>query len=314
MQNKKTLPTIKKWSWRKPKGKPKRPLSAYNIFYQEVRQKILEERNCSNEAGIGGIGFRNLTQAVAVRWKDLDSNLKKPYELKAREAKAQYLVDLALWEKSQQKLVEIDSRNASPTSSVLKANVGSESSNVPSLISALYDASHHASNVHEPKESTSQLCASTHRPMEPNPFLSNEPGIDALLASACDMYSEYGLRSDEASAQQKLELGAPLEYGARYFPMNACFSNAWQDLEGNFSGERFRLTYSGNDIYEPLPLQNGTDFNRIACRNLESIAATTCTAGLSSNYERPSEDCLDAACSTALDKLLNMLDNDESFS
>jgi HMG-box domain len=316
MQNKKTHPTSKKWSWRKPKGKPKRPLSAYNIFYQEVRQEILEERNGSQEAGMGGIGFRNLTRAVAEKWKDLDSTLKRPYELKAREAKAQYLVDLALWEKSRQKLAGMDSQSASPTSPSLKPHEGCESSNIPSLVSALYDASHNSSSFEESKVSSCRwITSSSNRPMPPNPFLSNEPAIDAILTSACDMYSEYGLRSDHALLQQHFESNGKLEPTARHFPMHARFSNAWHDGEGNYPGERYRLSSYGNDIYEPLPLHSGTEFSRLVIRNSECTgSATTGMEGRATYLEIIPEERMDAAGCTALDKLLNMLDNDDSFS
>jgi hypothetical protein len=96
MQSKRPQPLHKKWTWRKPKGKPKRPLSAYNIFFAHVRQDLMSDRKNKN-----GIGFQNLAQVVARKWKDLDPTLKLPYIEKANIAKERYKVELSQWEKSQ---------------------------------------------------------------------------------------------------------------------------------------------------------------------------------------------------------------------
>ena len=95
MQNKNIDRLPKRWTWRKPKGKPKRPLSAYNIFFADVRQELLTERTNNR-----GIGFRNLAQAVAERWKELDPVLKEPYMQKAKLAMARYKEELSLWEET----------------------------------------------------------------------------------------------------------------------------------------------------------------------------------------------------------------------
>ena len=103
MQNKNIDRLPKKWTWRKPKGKPKRPLSAYNIFFANVRQELLAERTSNH-----GIGFRNLAQAVAERWKDLDPVLKEPYVQKAKTATARYKEELSLWEGTRKGVVDPD--------------------------------------------------------------------------------------------------------------------------------------------------------------------------------------------------------------
>lgn len=57
-----------RWTWRKPPDKPKRPLSAYNLFFADVRRKLLEQRR-GNGAPTHGIGFSNLAKTVAKQWK-----------------------------------------------------------------------------------------------------------------------------------------------------------------------------------------------------------------------------------------------------
>jgi hypothetical protein len=77
---------------RKPKGQPKRPLSAYNIYFQDERRKILSEIPGTNLSIVhperqrqpqhhtrppkkmphGKIGFENLAKEIGQRWQRLD--------------------------------------------------------------------------------------------------------------------------------------------------------------------------------------------------------------------------------------------------
>ena len=159
MRNKNSQHLHKKWTWRKPKGKPNRPLSAYNIFFADVRQDLITARKNSN-----GIGFQNLAQAVAQKWKDLDPLLKVPYVEKAKVAMAQYKVDLLRWESSQKKLhmsvlfptVEVASFNndvpsvsPSPITPVKSRNFRVETSNdmILSLRVSLCSPSYNSSRI-----------------------------------------------------------------------------------------------------------------------------------------------------------------------
>lgn len=67
--------------------KPKRPLSAYNIFFQEERTKIIGERECTGRKDTptnlpihkkqryqpNGTGFEDLAKEISKRWKTIDS-------------------------------------------------------------------------------------------------------------------------------------------------------------------------------------------------------------------------------------------------
>jgi len=101
----------RKKKWTKPEGKPKRPLSAYNIFFAKERilmlgkdvptaeQEALKKKvHCKTH---GKISFAVMARTIGAKWKALGSNEKKVYENKAREEKARYLSELSSWKEAQ---------------------------------------------------------------------------------------------------------------------------------------------------------------------------------------------------------------------
>jgi hypothetical protein len=111
--------------WKKPKDMPKRPLSAYNLFFKEERERILSAGPMSTEgvglpAGDGdeepegldsseksrsdtkhgktsGVGFSNLTKKIAIRWQQLDKEGRAPYEKRAAKDKKRYDEAVLVW-------------------------------------------------------------------------------------------------------------------------------------------------------------------------------------------------------------------------
>lgn len=89
---------------RKPKDKPKRPLSAYNIFFKEERARILDKIPESEKAGSGGdgktrkrkkrphgkIGFENLAKVIGQRWQELTPEQVEYYKKKAEDDMKRY--------------------------------------------------------------------------------------------------------------------------------------------------------------------------------------------------------------------------------
>lgn len=102
----------KRKKWKKPKDKPKRPLSAYNLFFQSERERLLhgdDEPPLEHVATAGGsegksdgrIGFAALAKEVASKWKGLSPEQKIPFEERAKIEKERYKGELEEWKKNQ---------------------------------------------------------------------------------------------------------------------------------------------------------------------------------------------------------------------
>ncbi|KAG7364319.1 HMG high mobility group box-containing protein [Nitzschia inconspicua] len=108
--------------WKKPRDKPNRPLSAYNLFFQKERARMLgdEAEKHDNDKGKkrvhrkthGKIGFAEMARVIGAKWKTLDDEEKQEFEGVAAKEKARYAKELAVW-KEEQKRKEEEARKAS---------------------------------------------------------------------------------------------------------------------------------------------------------------------------------------------------------
>jgi hypothetical protein len=72
---------------KKNKDMPMRNLSAYNIFFQTERPKILES---SSSSPGGRVGFQDLAKIIGKRWKELDAIQRQEFERLAEEDSERY--------------------------------------------------------------------------------------------------------------------------------------------------------------------------------------------------------------------------------
>jgi HMG-box domain len=85
--------------------KPKRPLSAYNFFFQNERQAILQDIPTRTEGkprrSHGKIGFADLARSIAAKWRNLSDQDRAVFDERAVVDKARYRKEMEEWKKSQ---------------------------------------------------------------------------------------------------------------------------------------------------------------------------------------------------------------------
>jgi hypothetical protein len=104
----------RKRGWKKPRDKPKRPLSAYNLFFQYERERILSDAPDPGAAkprrSHGKIGFAPLARSIAAKWGKIDSAARSHFEGLAAKDKERYNREMKAWNERMRltKLAESD--------------------------------------------------------------------------------------------------------------------------------------------------------------------------------------------------------------
>jgi len=127
--NASSIPDLKKKrSWKKPKDKPMRPLSAYNMFFQNQRERIVagktgdptpEEiqesvmkmltsktrgpKRRQDRVSHGQISFGDLARTIAAKWKAIDPKLKAIYNHYAAQEKVRYKKEVVIWKEKKER-------------------------------------------------------------------------------------------------------------------------------------------------------------------------------------------------------------------
>mmetsp|Transcript_2754 Transcript_2754/g.5240 ORF Transcript_2754/g.5240 Transcript_2754/m.5240 type:complete len:444 (+) Transcript_2754:188-1519(+) len=121
-----------KKKWKKPKDKPNRPLSAYNLFFQKERALMLGEdadkhvdktKKRVHRKTHGKISFAELARVIGAKWKSLPAEEKSEFEEVAAEEKKRYAKELAAW-KEEQKKKEEEARKAARNSKMSSKKSG----------------------------------------------------------------------------------------------------------------------------------------------------------------------------------------------
>jgi hypothetical protein len=98
---------------------PRKPLNAYNFFFQDQRanllgSKIIEEehddprerRKRRHRKSHGKIGFTQLAKHVGESWKTLDAETRKSYDVKFQQDKKRYAAELAEYEEQLSNMID----------------------------------------------------------------------------------------------------------------------------------------------------------------------------------------------------------------
>jgi HMG (high mobility group) box len=106
---------------KKPKGMPKRPLSAYNLYFQAQRNKIQAEREKDGEEN-AKIGFEELGKIIGKLWRDLESAEKKIYEKLAEKDGERYRKEMDAYREMKNKRYDEEANRPLPTTSTNAAS------------------------------------------------------------------------------------------------------------------------------------------------------------------------------------------------
>mmetsp|Transcript_25966 Transcript_25966/g.43322 ORF Transcript_25966/g.43322 Transcript_25966/m.43322 type:complete len:408 (+) Transcript_25966:105-1328(+) len=90
--------------FKKPNGKPKRPLSAYNIFFKHEREKLVKAKQ--------KVGFANMAKLISVKWKEVDTEGRKEFAAAADIEQKKYRAAVKEWKVSHKAEMEVQMRNA----------------------------------------------------------------------------------------------------------------------------------------------------------------------------------------------------------
>lgn len=97
-----------KKNWKKPKDMPRRPLSAYNLFFKSERLRMVsfvtnntKPRQKGKREKKSGIGFAGMARTIASKWKAITSWDKLIFEEHAKVEKARYHKEISVWKKKQ---------------------------------------------------------------------------------------------------------------------------------------------------------------------------------------------------------------------
>lgn len=212
--------------WKKPPGMPRRPLSAYNLYFKQRREELMreeEERQRLAELAEGsaagdsnsntrrrkksnrsvGIGFANLAKTIASEWKDLSDDDRSPYEARALPEKQRYDAAMLVWrakQKNEKAMEAATAKTSSTASSSSFKKKSSSSSKSPTRmdVDAIdpdnRDLMKAQSNIQSPpgpmQDSKQSMLHGQHALSEPDQIsMGNPQGFNTMAGMAVSMMS-----------------------------------------------------------------------------------------------------------------------------
>jgi single-stranded DNA-binding protein len=124
--------TTKRKRRHKPKDFPKRPLSAYNIFFKETRERILASNKDDEGEEKEKLAFQFMAKEIASRWKNLSDGDRVRVEGLAKVDMVRYREAVRVYEEEMVK----KSRQQREEAATLQEQ---ESSNPPGLLEQTYN-------------------------------------------------------------------------------------------------------------------------------------------------------------------------------
>jgi len=97
--------------------KPKRSLSAYNLFFQSERKKLLKALPKRESRGgktprnsHGKMGFAEMARIISSRWKKISEEEKAPFDAMAKQDRLRYQREMLCWKRQQEMRQQIAQR------------------------------------------------------------------------------------------------------------------------------------------------------------------------------------------------------------
>jgi len=193
--------TIRKKRRNKPKDYPKRPLSAYNVFFKETREEIISSSaNQEGEQREQKLDFQTMAKEIASRWKNLDKNERDRVEKLAKKDMLRYRDEVKVYEaemvkKNREEREEAEAKAVKEAEHAAAAATAEQSTLL----------------AERKNKEDLQRCA----PLGAGSFMGGtSSSLDALSAIAAGRYQQG---SDEAALQEALMLHQHREMIQRQF-------------------------------------------------------------------------------------------------
>ena len=189
---------------KKPRGMPKRPLSAYNLFFQQQRVEIIRDASGGNQNS-KKVGFADLGRMIGKKWKALSSADRKRYYKLAEDDSERYRLEMDEYNKEKSKRLE-EAEQQEIRKFEEKARVTTQRYQPPpQYYAAFLPGSHH--HPHSPPRQTQHHSLShphtqmqSHHSIHPPPIVLADHGLVASASgdfpsNAQQQYTRYDASS-----------------------------------------------------------------------------------------------------------------------